>query len=386
MFYRIIYFIAVLPFFMQCTPVQNIQVKSIEWKIAAQIPAPDNTAAALGLAGPVAGINKNKLIIAGGANFPGAMPWLGGSKKYYDDAYIFSLDKNDSVSFLKTVKLPNAIAYSAVCSTPIGIIYAGGENEAWLTDKVSLIHWDEQSNNVVIKVLPALPFAVTNASMTFYNNNIYLAGGEKIEGVSDRFLKLNLDKNSAGWTELESLPKPLSHAVVVVQSNDNQQLIYVIGGRKKIPGSTSKLYSSNFSYDFDTNKWTENKGLPYALSAGTGMAAGKHSIFLFGGDKGETFHKTEELIAAIAKEKDEAKREQLNLQKTALQSTHPGFSKEILMYNTVSDEWSMVDSIPFDVPVTTVAIPYDHKVIIPSGEIKAGVRTPQVLSGVIHFK
>ena len=50
MFYRIIYFIAVLPFFMQCTPVQRIEVKSIEWKIAAQIPSPDNTAAALGLA------------------------------------------------------------------------------------------------------------------------------------------------------------------------------------------------------------------------------------------------------------------------------------------------------------------------------------------------
>ena len=386
MFYRIIYFIAVLPFFMQCTPVQKIEVKSIEWKIATQIPAPDNTTAALGLAGPVAGIHQNKLIIGGGANFPGAMPWLGGSKKYYDDVYIFSLDKNDSVSFLKTVKLPNSIAYSAVCSTPIGIIYAGGENEAGLTDKVSLIHWDEQTNNVVIKDLPALPFAATNASLTFYNNNIYLVGGETSTGVSDGFLQLDLDKLSAGWTALPPLPKPLSHAVITVQTNGNQQLIYVMGGRKKIPGSTSELYSSNFSYDFDTNKWTENKSLPYALSAGTGMATGTHAILMFGGDKGETFHKTETLIAAIANEKDEAKKEQLNLQKTALQFTHPGFSKEILMYNTVSDEWSMVDSIPFDVPVTTVAIPYDHKVIIPSGEIKAGVRTPQVLSGVIHFK
>ncbi len=193
MFNRIIYYIAVLPFFMQCTPVQKIEVKSIEWKIAAQLPAPDNTAAALGLAGPVAGIHQNKLIIAGGANFPGAMPWLGGSKKYYEEGYVFSLDKNDSVSFLKTVKLPNAIAYSAVCSTPIGIIYAGGENEAGFIDKVSLINWDEQSNNVVIKDLPALPFAVTNASLTFHNNNIYLAGGETSSGVSDDFLKLAAD-------------------------------------------------------------------------------------------------------------------------------------------------------------------------------------------------
>ena len=38
---RIIYSIAVLSFFMQCTPVQKDQVKSIQWEIAANLPAAD---------------------------------------------------------------------------------------------------------------------------------------------------------------------------------------------------------------------------------------------------------------------------------------------------------------------------------------------------------
>ena len=125
--------------------------------------------------------------------------------------------------------------------------------------------------------------------------------------------------------------------------------------------------------------------MPYAMSAGTGMAVGDHSILLFGGDKGETFHKTEELIAAINNENNAAIKEELIKKKTIVQSTHPGFSKEILLYNAMANEWTMVDSIPFDVPVTTVAIQHKNKIIIPSGEIKAGVRTPQILVGSIDF-
>ena len=382
---RIIYSIAVLSFFMQCTPVQKNQVKSIEWKIAANLPAADGADKALGLAGPVAGIHKEVLIIGGGANFPGAMPWTGGAKKYYDAGYVYKIEM-DSFFFLDSFKLPMAIAYAAVCTTPAGIIYAGGESDNGLSDKVQMIQWDDDNNSAIFSNLPDLPFAVTNASIAFYNNNVYLAGGERMDDVSDRFLKLELDNLPAGWSEMQPIPKPLSHAVMVVQANGNEQSVYVLGGRKRIPGSTSELYSSNFSYDFKANKWKENNSMPYAMSAGTGMAVGDHSILLFGGDKGETFHKTEELIAAINNENNAAIKEELIKNKTIVQSTHPGFSKEILLYNAMANEWTMVDSIPFDVPVTTVAIQHKNKIIIPSGEIKSGVRTPQILVGSIDFK
>ena len=107
---------------------------------------------------------------------------------------------------------------------------------------------------------------------------------------------------------------------------------------------------------------------------------------IFGGDKGETFHKTEKFIAAIHSEKDDAKKTALIQQKNTLQSSHPGFSKEILMYNAEPDEWTVVGCIPFDSPVTTNAVIWEDKVIIPSGEIKAGVRTPQILSAKLDPK
>jgi SSS family solute:Na+ symporter len=61
---------------------------------------------------------------------------------------------------------------------------------------------------------------------------------------------------------------------------------------------------------------------------------------------------------------------------------HPGFPASILSYNTVTDRWSAAGSLPLDgtfAPVTTPVVFWNGKVIIPTGEIKPGVRSPQVL-------
>ncbi|GAA4750405.1 hypothetical protein [Flavisolibacter ginsenosidimutans] len=363
---------------------QTKQAVSLQWKITGELPATSGQEKALGFAGPVAGENNGVLMVGGGSNFPGAAPWLGGRKTYYNDGYVFKKNSNDSFVLHKAFKLPFNLAYSACVSTSQGIVCAGGESENGPTDKVLLIQWNNEINDAVFKNLPALPLALTNASATFLNGCIYIAGGETASGVSDGFFYLDLKKLNEGWKALPSLPKAISHAVMVVQWNGQRNCIYLLGGRKKNTNAPSDLYASVFQFDFVANKWSEKHSLPYAMSAGTGVATGKNFILLFGGDKGETFHKTEVLIAAIAAEKDSAKKEQLNQQKAALQATHPGFSKDILVYDAKKDQWAKDGCIPFPVPVTTTAIKWGNEVLIPGGEIKAGVRTPQILSAKIN--
>ena len=75
-------------------------VSSIQWKIAGELPSTNSHERSLGFAGPVAGIHKNILVVAGGANFPKAMPWMGGKKKYYDCGYLFK-GQEDSFAGLK---------------------------------------------------------------------------------------------------------------------------------------------------------------------------------------------------------------------------------------------------------------------------------------------
>ena len=387
-----IFFFVALQFFMLSTLAQKTEVNSIQWKIAGALPAlPAGQAGtngqpkALGFAGPVAGVHNGMMIVAGGSNFPGSMPWLGGKKKYYDDAFVYSEKIKKLILHKKTFKLSNAVAYAASCSTEWGIVYAGGENDKGISNKVWLLQWNKKASAIVEKKLPSLPAALTNAAATVNENIIYIAGGETAAGASNNFYSLDLNNVGVGWKQLPTLPKAVSHAVMVTQSNGHHNCLYLIAGRKKNTASLSDFYSSVYQFDLKTNEWKEKRSLPYGLSAGTGMAAGTNHILLFGGDKGETFHKTEELIIAIANEKDEAKKQQLNQQKIKLQATHPGFSKEVLLYNTIKDTWEKIGNIPFASPVTTVAVKWKGDVVIPGGEIRAGVRTPNILIGKISF-
>lgn len=359
---------------------QHTAVPLLRWKEAAKLPTPSDVSKQLGVAGPFAGFHEDALLVAGGANFPDGMPWLGGKKKYYSDVFVFTKKTDGTLAlFPVTFHLPYAVAYGASVSTPQGIVCAGGESEAGIVNSAFLLQWNKLKKEITVQSLPSLPIAVTNAFITADGNNVYLAGGETQNNVSTHFYVLDVSDTTKGWQELPSLPQPTSHAVILTQQNENGKEIYIIGGRKKNRNGISDIYATVFKFDVIHQKWSKAKPLPYPLSAGTGVAFGSHSILLFGGDRGETFHKTEGLIAAINKEKDESKKEELIAQKAAVQSSHPGFSHDVLLYDTNSDTWKTNGIIPFAVPATTTAVKWGNDVFIPSGEIKAGVRTPQIL-------
>lgn len=379
--------IAALLFFLFFTAdasAQKSKVKSIQWDIAGVLPSTNGKA--LGFAGPVVGASNDVLVVGGGSNFPDSMPWLGGKKRYYDDMYVFKKNGQDSLVLFKSAKLPFALAYAASVSTPDGIVVAGGESENGVRRTVFLIKWDEGAQEPSINNLPDLPLALTNASIATYHSTVYVAGGETAYGVSDQFLSLDLNTINSGWKSLPSLPKPISHAVMAVQSNGKNDCIYLVGGRKKNADAPSNLYASNFQFDLTTHEWTEKKSLPHNLSAGTGVALGTHSILLFGGDDGSTFHKAEELIFAINHEKDENRKIELIAEKIKVQSKHPGFCRQVLLYNTKKDEWQAVSCIPYDAPVTTTAVQWKDEIFVPGGEIRAGVRTTQILAAKTIIK
>ncbi|MBK8953512.1 MAG: hypothetical protein IPM85_15870 [Chitinophagaceae bacterium] len=326
------------------------------------------------------------LFIAGGANFPKAMPWEGGVKAFHSDISVYNKGLRKLKLITKSFSLPYPVAYAACCNTPNGILYAGGENEKGISDNVWLMLWDDKNKEILFKILPALPGPVSNAAATLIGNTVYIAGGETVTNTSSQFLAFDLCNIPAGWKKLADIPLPLSHTVMTAFSGKTGDKIFICGGRKKNSNGISDLYNNVFVYDVASNRWEEKKAMSYALSAGTGISYDANNILLFGGDKGIVFHKTETLIAAIKAENDPVKKQQLILEKNKLQSEHPGFSKEVLLYNIKNDSWKIIGTIPFETPVTTTAVQWKSRIIIPSGEIRAGVRSSKILSVKIQQK
>lgn len=355
----------------------------VSWSIAGELTSNNGQLVSLGVAGPVTGVHGKMMFVAGGANFPDSMPWQGGKKKYYNRIDVFTKTSNHLIPIAGNYALPDKIAYAASCSTPNGVLYAGGENEAGISDRAFLLKWDDATESVVAEQLPALPVALTNAAATSHNNIVFIAGGESREGVSDKCWSIDLSNSASGWKELPSLPKQVSHAVFVAIKSAGILKLYIVGGRRKTVQGISELYSSVFELSIGQNQWKELEPLPYPLSAGTGVAIGSAGIILFGGDRGTTFSKVESCLAAISKATNETEKQQLIQQKNQLLTSHPGFSKEILLYNITTGKTKTAGTVPYPVPVTTTAFWWDKVVMIPSGEIKAGVRTPQVLMAKI---
>ena len=330
---------------------QKNAFSKMNWQILDSLPN-------IGVAGAFAGVHNGVMMVTGGANFPDKMPWEGGKKHYHNDIYVFKKDKNGRLKRLETsFKLSENIAYSASVSTGKGILCIGGENENGISDKVFLMRWNMGNQEIEIEYLNNLPLSLTNASATIIGNTIYVIGGESDNKTTNSFLSLDINDDKAVWQILPNLPKSISHAVVVAQS----QSVYVMGGRAKTASGISDLYNSTYKFDAKQNKWVPlsniNDGQQNiaALSAGTGITIGARHVVLFGGDKGETFHQVETLLAAINLQKEESKKQDLILKKNKLLAAHPGFSKDIFLYNTQTNKWTKIDTIPFDSPVTTTA-------------------------------
>jgi N-acetylneuraminate epimerase len=394
MFNRVTIFpLLIFMFFTVQTNGQKTSGTAMEWKVVAELPAINGARKALGLAGPVVGVIKDKLIIAGGANFPEGMPWTGGKKKYHDDIYILEAGKNGDYTWMTpaTPELPANLAYSGNLSLPEGIICIGGETDTGYTRNVFKLQWDDEANDLKREKLPALPVALANAAVTHIRRSIYVAGGENAASAMNSFFRLNLDAANPCWETLPPLPIAMSHGVAVAQSNGVRTGIFVIGGRRKSYNSLSALYRTVYFFDPVANSWTEvskinNGEKDTPISAGTAVAIGDHSIVLIGGDEGDIFHQIEFFNLSIeAAVTDEAKAS-LQEKKLKLLLNHPGFSSKILLYNTLDHTWKKIDEMPFRCPVTTTAVCWNGRICIPGGEVQPGRRTPSILMGTFKSK
>ncbi len=366
---------------------QKTTIKQVEWIVAAKLQKPDGSVS-IGFAGPINAIHKDVLIVAGGANFPDKMPWEGGAKYYSKEIHILQKIGNQYSWNTTQSTLPEPIAYCGNTVTERGLVYAGGENEKGLSRKTYLLNWNAASNKVDIENLPDLPSAVTNIALTNIGNTVYAVGGDEKTNSSSAFLSLNLDDKVPEWKRLPNLPISLANAVVVTQKQAGTLKIYVIGGRTKTASGISELHNTVYTYNPLNKTWANRADISDGkqttnYSAGAGVQIGKNQILLLGGDNGETFHKIETYISQIAKSTNEAEKLKLTAEKNALSIHHKGFYKGMLLYNTDKNKWTKIGELPFPAQVTTTARMWGNEIVLSNGEIKPGVRTPNIMLGSI---
>ena len=375
--YFLIFFIFLMT---KISKAQSFDCTHLEWSTAAELM--NGSRASIGFAGMAAGVSNDMLLLAGGANFPEKLPFLGGKKHFSDNIYVLEKEGNNFKWNEKNkIKLPISIAYSGYATTDRGLVIVGGDNAQGVCSKSFLLQWNKKKQMVDIKPLQDLPLALTAPAATAVKSTVYVACGDEVANSSDRFFALDLSNKNPKWTELPKAPKALANASLI---NIQDKRLYLIGGRTKTSKGISDLHNSVYYFDLEKKKWIQvadifdgDKATPFTATAA--FAINNRFILLSGGDKGDVFHRIENYFYEMAHEKSDIEKQKLLAEKNELVMHHQGFSTDVLVYDTKEDKWSKIGAMPYAAQVTTGAVKWNDDLFICSGEIRPGVRSPKII-------
>ena len=297
----------------------------------------------IGLAGSFAGLSNGKLLLAGGANFPNESPWEGGEKVYYDDVYVLQLETETEQSYWESVpsKLPFKIAYGASVQVGEEFLCIGGNDENQCSDFVYMFYWNDEYNLVYAEVVPRLPVPLTGHAAVLLDNKVYVLGGSSDLFSKDEtrhFYVLDLEKRGTGemkWEVLKSWPgKSRIFPVAVTQSNGLHNCIYLFSGRSV--SEKVNILSDGFVYNPVLDKWDilDPQRLKFNVMAGNAFAIGTNNIVFLSGDDGQLMQKEIALRERIKNSNDQTIQKSIELQLIHHLENHPGFSKDIMVFNT----------------------------------------------------
>jgi len=301
-----------------------------------------------GFAGPFAGVSRGVLLVAGGANFPDKKPWEGGAKVWY--GAVFALDKPDGE--WKTVgKLPRPLGYGVSVTHRDSLICVGGSDKDRHYAEAFRLEW--KAGKLVTTQLPPLSKPVANACGALVGDVLYVAGGlEKPDAAETLKTVYRIDLAAAEpkWREAPSLPS--GRMLSVAAAFDG--VFWVASGVDLVQkGQTAeRVYLKDvYRLDLETG-WQRVADLPHAVAAAPSPApADASGFYLLGGDDGANVNTPPE--------------------------RHPGFSKAILRFDAKTGKWTAAGELAAP-RVTVPLVVWNNAWTIPSGEVRPGVRSPEV--------
>lgn len=315
------------------------------WRRLASIPDAE------GFAGSFAGVSGGALVLAGGANIVGDKWAEPLRKKWYDS--VFVLDQPGG-EWRGGFRLPRPLGYGVSLTTPAGIACIGGSDADRHFAACFLIEW--RDGRIETRPMPPLPRSCANMCGALLGDSIYVAGG--IETPSSTvalktFWKLDLAVKDSRWEELEPWPGP-GRMLAVAGSADGA--FHLFGGtalKLGADGNAVREYLRD-AYRFTPGKgWKRIADMPRAVVAAPSPAiVDGRRLLVVGGDDG-----TKVDFKPV--------------------NEHPGFPRDVLAYDPGRDAWSVAGEVPFS-RVTAPMVGWQGRFVIPNGEVRPRVRTPEV--------
>lgn len=331
-----------------------------------------------GVAGAFIGAVGDRILIAGGSNFSAGYPWEGGQKQYTDQIYVLTPSSNGQYSYTSSdSKLPAGIAHGVAASTGQALYCFGGQTATGESRAVYTIKPGAGAMQVNSPGL--LPEGFRPVAATDYKGTLYVSG--TLNGAN-AFYRYAPTHNQ--WRALSGCPGELRTAgsALAGQHNGREEALYLIGGRAETPEGI-RLFTEVWEYLPAHDKWTPKgdvtiDGKPVVTMFASVVPFGSGHILLIGGDDGSELIRRAGLERQIAAAATPAEADSLKSILKQAFTDHKGFSKQILAYHPITDTWFSMGEAEQPFPAVTTAVVAGKNILLPSGEISPGVRTPDI--------
>lgn len=317
-----------------------------EWKRLPSLPDEH------GVAGAFAGMSGGALIVAGGANFPDKKPWEGGNKVWHDTVYV--LERPDG-EWRVAGKLPRPVGYGVSVTHGAGVVCVGGSDAKRHYANAFRLAWN--AGKLTMTELPSLPTPLANACGALVGDTLYVAGGQELpdsRAALKAVWSIELTASSPAWRRLPDLPGPGRILAVAASAGES---FFVAGGaelREGENGVPMRAYLRDAWRYRPQEGWEQVADTPFPSAAPPSPApADDRGFYVLGGDDGSQ--------VGVAPE------------------AHEGFRKNILRYDLADDRWTNVGESPA-ARVTVPCVFGFGAWIVPSGEARPGIRSPEVWS------
>ena len=320
-----------------------------------------------GVAAPFAGTFGNRLLVAGGCNFPDTPAAEGGQKRFYADIYSLSADDK---SWTRVGQLPRALAYGASVTTPEGVVCIGGTSDGKQSERAVFLLKD---NGKRCDSLPPLPVALDQHAAAYANGIIYVAGGQTDGTLNQNVFAYDMAKKQ--WETFAQVTTGDGwqgglQPCVALQNGSNGMELFVVGG---FDAEAKTCCKGGVAWNLKT-KASHPVMLPegVALVGASSLPCGANNLLFFGGVNKNIFESA------------------LNDPQPDYLS-HPAewyhFRDSLLVFNTITTAWSnaYADQRLARAGAAVLKGSDANTYYIINGEQKPGIRSPQVSQLTIGY-
>lgn len=363
---------------------------------------PDEEAGfSLGVSACYAGMIGNRMIMAGGCNFPETPAAEGGKKRFYKGIYAAELTSSSLLQWHKVGELPEPAAYGVSMSIPNGLVLAGGVNADGSLSSVYRLLFSEDGQSITLDTLCSLPFTMDNMSGASTGKSLFLMGGNVNGKPSSSLYSLDYTRPDNCWVQEATFPGEARIQSVCVAQNVGEVQVYVWGGfAPSVDGKAATLSTDGYCYLPEKRIW-RSVSVPVdkdfetvSLGGGIGYALDDSTIVCTGGVNKDIFLSAlyrEEMLKKAIVSSDSGRIDSLKTIGREYMIHSPEFyqfNDKILVYNTRQNVWVEAGRTSAVARAGAAIVGNGRTFYSICGELKPGIRTPEInkiVLGLVKF-